>query len=239
MRPLLSVARWTWRVIAVTTVAVVVWVLLGGPIYVDRWLDVSERPLPAAAIVVLGGGTDGRNLPLPQGWDRLVTANELFADGLAPAVVFSGGGTSRIAEAEIYANAAAWLGIPRDVMVFETASQRTRDHGHALVGVRLPGGQSIAPSTPLLVVTSRLHARRALLAFHRAGFTHVRIVARYTARRSNPLHAASPGSPHALVPTVSTHQPSGRSYDDPLLRLAYRGFDLVMAIREVGAIAIE
>lgn len=101
------------------------WLIAGGPIYVDRWLDVTEPPVKSDAIVVLAGGTVG-NLPLPQGWDRLTTAANLFTDQMAPVVIFSGGGTSKIAEAEIYANAAAWLGVPRNAMTFESKAPPRR-----------------------------------------------------------------------------------------------------------------
>lgn len=230
-----SALKLVWRLfvaVSVITFLAVVWVVGGGPLYVDRWLNVTEPPVPSAAIVVLAGGTVG-NLPLPQGWDRLTAASNLFTDKFAPVVVFSGGGTSKIAEAEIYANAGAWLGIPRDAMVFESKAQSTADHGTALLNVRLPDGRPIATDTPLLVVTSTFHSRRALYAFHRAGFTRVRIVSTYTPRRPAPA-----GTPGALTSSIPTHKPSGKSYNDILFRTAYRAFDLFIGLREVGAILI-
>lgn len=259
--------RLLWRLIStagVLTLVGLLWLAAGGPVWIDRWLDVTERPVRAEAIVVLGGGTTGDNLPLPQGWERLSAAAGLFADGFAPVVIFSGGGTSRVSESEIYANAAAWLGIPRVAMIFEAKAQSTADHGHALRGRVLPGGVTIGPETPLLVVTSTFHSRRALLAFARAGFTRVRIVSRYTsqpsvraanavptraapragspAARTNtvPTTAAPPAaSPAALTNTVPEHKPSGKRYDDILFRLAYRAFDLFIGLREVGAILLS
>lgn len=225
--------RLIWRLFCLVTVITflgVVWLVAGGPIFVDRWLDATEPPVKSEAIVVLGGGTVG-NLPLPQGWDRLTAAANLFTDQLAPVVIFSGGGTATIAEAEIYANAAAWLGIPRSAMTFESKAQTTGDHGFALLEVALPNGRAITTSTPLLVVTSAFHSRRALYAFARAGFTNVRIVSSYTAVGPAPV-----GSPSALTSTIPTHRASGKSYDDFLFRSAYRSFDLFIGLREVGAI---
>lgn len=224
-----------------------VWLAAGWPVGVDEWLDVTEPPHRAEAIVVLGGGTNGDNLPLPQGWERLSAAARLFRDGYAPVVVFSGGGTSRVSEAEIYANAAAWLGIPRDAMVFEPKAQSTADHGHAIRGLTLPNGRSITTESPLLVVTSAFHSRRALLAFSKAGFIRVRIVSRYTANPAarvkngltTPAPAPPPGSPAALTNTVVTHQASGKRYDDVLFRLAYRAFDFFIGLREVGAVLVS
>src|SRR5688572_5303549 len=204
-----GVARLLWRALCVAgvlTLAGVLWLAAGGPVYIDRWLDVTQSPVRAEAIVVLGGGTNGDNLPLPQGWERLSAAARLYADGFAPVVIFSGGGTSRVSESEIYANAAAWLGIPREAMVFEAKAQSTADHGRAVRGLVLPNGRAIGPDTPLIVVTSAFHSRRALLSFSRAGFTQVRVVSRYVAspaaRAVNRAPAPSPvpaGSPVALT----------------------------------------
>jgi uncharacterized SAM-binding protein YcdF (DUF218 family) len=231
MRRLLRVVWRVFLTVAVATFLAVVWFAAGGPLYVDRWLDVTQPPVKSEAIVVLAGGTVG-NLPLPQGWDRLTAAAHLFTDQMAPVVIFSGGGTSKIAEAEIYANAAAWLGVPRAAMAFESKAQTTGDHGFALLDVTLPSGQAITTSTPLLVVTSTFHSRRALYSFARAGFTHVRIVSTYTARGPAPV-----GSPAALTSTIPTHRPSGKSYNDFLFRSAYRAFDLFIGLRELGAMA--
>ena len=92
----------------------------------------------------------------------------------------------------------------------------------------LPRGNTIGADTPLLVVTSAFHSRRALLSFSRAGFTNVRVVSRYAtnpaARAVNRAPAPAPppaGSPAALTNTVASHQPSGKRYDDVLFRLAY------------------
>jgi len=247
-RAAFGMLRLIWRLIVVAGVlmlAGVAWLASGAPVGVDAWLDVTQTPAPAEAIVVLGGGTTGDNLPLPQGWERLTAAARLYADGFAPVVIVSGGGTSGVSEAEIYANAAVWLGIPRAAMVFEAKAHSTSDHGHVLRGFELPNGRTIGPDTPLLVVTSTFHSRRALLAFSRAGFTRVRVVSRYTSTPSTravvPGHvAAAPkaGSPAALTNTVDGYQPSGKRYDDVLFRLAYRAFDFCIGLREVGAILV-
>lgn len=243
----LAVIVWRlMRAVSVLTLAGLLWLAAGGPMGIDRWLDVTEPPVRAAAIVVLGGGTTGDNLPLPQGWERISAAAHLYSDGFAPVVIFSGGGTSSVSESEIYANAAAWLGIPRGVMIFEPKAQSTADHGFALRGFALPNGAAIGPDTPLLVVTSAFHSRRALLAFARAGFTRVRVVSRYTvnpaARAANHAPAMAPapaGSPATLTNTVAGYRPSGKRYDDVLFRLAYRTFDFFIGLRELGAVLLS
>lgn len=206
----------------VITLAGLLWLAAGAPVGIDRWLDVTGPPMRAEAIVVLGGGSTGDNLPLPQGWERLSTAAGLFTEGFAPIVIISGGGTERVSESEVYANAGAWLGIPRSAIVFESMAQSTSDHGYALSGLTLPNGTIITTDTPLLVVRSAFHSRRALMAFTRAGFTHVRVVSHYTAKAPAP-----PGTPGALTNTVIGYEPSGKQYGDVLFRLAYRAFDFL------------
>lgn len=244
-----GIVRFFWRAVCaagVLTLAGVLWLAAGWPVGIDEWLDVTQPPVRSEAIIVLGGGTNGDNLPLPQGWERISAASRLFADGFAPLVIFSGGGTSRVSESEIYANAAAWLGIPREAMVFEAKAQSTADHGRSVRGLVLPNGTAIGPDTPLLVVTSAFHSRRALLSFSRAGFTRVRVVSRYTTNpaarvvnRAPPAAAAPAGSPVALTNTVTGYQPSGKRYDDVLFRLAYRAFDFFIGLREVGAVLLS
>ncbi len=206
-----------------------IWLVFGWPTGFESWLDVTSPPCVSAAIVVLGAGSTGTNLPLPLGWERLDTAAALSADGFAPFVIFSGGGTEGVSEAEIYANAAAWLGVPRQAMLVEPSAQRTSDHGPALLGFTLPEGRRIARDTPLLVVTSAFHSRRALMSFGRAGFTQVRVVSRYTAK------APAAGTPASLVSKVPAYAPSGRRYEDILFRLAYRAVYLFISLQERGA----
>jgi uncharacterized SAM-binding protein YcdF (DUF218 family) len=90
----------------------VLWMVAGWPVFIDHWLDVSEQPLKAEAIVCLGEGMTGNRLPLDQGWRGIHTALELYHDGWAEKVVFSGGGGGSMSEGESYAEAAEWLGLP-------------------------------------------------------------------------------------------------------------------------------
>jgi uncharacterized SAM-binding protein YcdF (DUF218 family) len=219
--------------LAALQVAAMAWLIADWPTGIEGWLDVTSKPRLSAAIVVLGGGATGTNLPLSHGWERLDVAAQLYADRFAPFVVVTGGGTENVSEAEIYANAAAWLGVPPTAVVLEPSAQRTAEHGHAVLGVVLPDGDRIGVDTPLIVVTSAFHSRRALMSFHRAGFRNVCVVSRYVSRRP------AAGTPAALRSTAPGFAPSGRRYDDVLFRLAYRSFDFFIALREVGAIFVE
>ena len=54
------VRRFGTRVLATAgavALIVILWLLLGWPLGVDRWLDVTEKPEQADAIVCIGGGT--------------------------------------------------------------------------------------------------------------------------------------------------------------------------------------
>lgn len=110
---------------------------------------------------------------------------------------------------------------------------------HRRRAVCRPDGQRIGRDTPLLVVTSRYHSRRALLSFSRAGFTHVRIIGHYEARRGAGSRRPLPGSPAALRSSVPGYAPSGRVYDDVLFRLAHRSRDALLSVRELGAMLLE
>lgn len=47
---------------------------------------------------------------------RIYTSVQLHADGFAPIVIFTGRGNAKVSEAEIYADAAEWLGLPGDAI---------------------------------------------------------------------------------------------------------------------------
>jgi uncharacterized SAM-binding protein YcdF (DUF218 family) len=250
-RPGTPALRILWKLVrasGVLTLVLMLWLAAGWPVGIDRWLDVTEPAVPAAAIVVLGGGTGVSGLPLQQGWERINTAHRLFAGGFAPVVIFSGSGTMNVSQSEIYANAAAWMGIPRSVMVLEATAGSTQDHGPALRGMVLPTGTVIGSDTPLLVVTSAFHSRRTLMAFSRAGFTRVRVVSAASENfpdsadgRAAAAGAAPEGTvrPDTLRNTVTGYVPSDKRYDDVLFRLAHRTYEFFINLREVGAILLS
>ena len=77
------------------TVLLSVWLMAGGSTGLERLVVESNVPQPARAIVCITGGIAGHGLPTQEGWDRICTAVQLQAAGLAPTIVFSGGGTER------------------------------------------------------------------------------------------------------------------------------------------------
>jgi uncharacterized SAM-binding protein YcdF (DUF218 family) len=211
------------------TLLLTVWLSRGWPFFIDGWLNASQPPLAAHAIVCIAGGTSSTNLPTEDGWQRIYTAVQLFADGYAPVVVFSGGGTSSMSEAEIYRDAAVWLGLPDNAAVLDPLPVSTADHPFTLL--KVPGWH-VAKDHRLLLVTSRLHSRRVLLTFRKQGFTNLRLVTAYRA-----TNAPAALARHAYTSAIDGYTPSGRRYDDPLRRLSNRAGELIVSVRELAAIA--
>ena len=217
-------------VIGAATVLIAAWLIAGLPLYVDRLVIEDDVPAPAAAIVCIAGGLGAGQLPLEAGWTRIYTAVQLQADGYAPTIVFSGGGTERVSEAEVYAQAARWLGAPADRLAVDPFPGSTADHPVNLLKVETP---RIRADTPLLIVTSRLHSKRTALCFRKAGFTAFRVVTSYEAAGAGV--AVNRSRQQSAFPAF---RPSGKRYDDPLNRLRWGFDDLFITLRELGAIAV-
>ena len=212
------------------TILLTACLVAGVPIPVDRLVIEASRPVPASAIVCLGAGLSGHNLPGLDGWERIYTAVQLQADGFAPTIIFSGGGTEQVSEAEVYAEAASWLGCPDEAIVLDPQPGGTADHARSLLELR---AFRVRRDTPLLVVTSPLHSKRVALCFRKAGFTSFRVVVNH--------EATSAGSTVARGQRRSafeTFAPSGKRYDDPLNRVKWGLDRLLTTFRELAAIGV-
>jgi uncharacterized SAM-binding protein YcdF (DUF218 family) len=136
-------------------------------------------PGPYAAIVVLSEGVAADGTLSAQTAARTRTGVDLYEAGLAPLVVFSGGkgGPEPKSKGALMADVAVASGLPRDVVRVEGASHSTLHN--ALYTARL------APDLqdqPILIVTHRYHAMRALASFWWAGFGDVTFAAADPAR---------------------------------------------------------
>lgn len=229
VRPLGQLARTLLIAIGTGTLLLTACLAGGAPILVDRLIIEATSPAPASAIVCLGGGLSGQNLPLQDGWDRIYTAVQLHADGLAPKIIFSGGGTEQISEAEVYAEAARWLGAPEDAIVLDPRPGGTADHPRNLLELE---AFQIRPDTPLLVVTSPLHSKRAAMCFRKAGFSNFRMVVSHEAQSAGPAIARS-----LRRSAFDTFRPSGKVYNDPVNQLKWGLERLLTTVRELVAIA--
>jgi uncharacterized SAM-binding protein YcdF (DUF218 family) len=209
----------------------VIWMAAGWPIVFDRWLIVSEEPKAAESIVCLAGGLDGNNIPSEDGWHRIYTAVQLWFDGYAPKIVFTGGGTSRISESEVYAEFARWFGCPEESLLIEPGAAGTGDHPAKLLERCTLG---IGKDTPLIIVTSPLHSRRAAMVFRKAGFTDFRMVTGWSART-----VKDPAKVRALMTSkFEGFRPSGKDYGDVFNRLKWRTWHFFNALREAAAIVV-
>jgi len=207
-----------------------IWLAAGGPIFIDRWLDASETPMPAAFIICPTAGLAGSNLPTATGWQCVYTAVQLYFDGLGDKIIFTGGGAGNMTEAEIYAEAAGWLGCPEEARAFEPGATSTAEHPTRLLQDTHLG---ITRDASLNVVSSALHSRRMALCFRKAGFKNFRIVTDHIAKKAGPSVVRE-----YRVSRFAAHRPSGKSYDDPFNRLRWQGGRLLEGLREVAAIMI-
>lgn len=133
---------------------------------------VADLPI-AEALVVLGGGI--RSVPpdwpypdLGGGADRVWHAARIYHAGKAPLIVISGGRLAwlgeRTSEADAMKDFLFDLGVPPDAILIDDRSASTREN--AVFTAELASERGI---DRVLLVTSALHMRRALGAFHAAG----------------------------------------------------------------------
>ena len=223
-------ARTLLLVFAVGVLLLATILLTDLPIVLDRFVIEVDEPVPARAIVCLGGGLARHNLPVQDAWGRIYTAVQLQADGFAPIIIFSGGGTEQITEAEVYAETAQWLGCPSAAIVLDPRPGNTAEHPYSLL--ELPG-LDIRRDTPLLVVTSLLHSKRAALTFRKAGYTDVHVVVDYEAGGAGVSRARS-----RRRSSIDSFEPTGRRYDDPFNRLKWGLDRLLTTLRELAAIGV-
>jgi uncharacterized SAM-binding protein YcdF (DUF218 family) len=222
--------RWRRALVRIAAVAGMVsmafclWLILDLPLFFDRLLIQSEAPFHADAIVCVAAGLTSGKLPTDEGWQRIHTAVQLYADGYAPILVTSGGGAEQISEAEVYADAAVWLGVPRERIVLDPYPNSTAEQPASL----LKTGH-FAAGAPLNVVTTALHSRRVALTFKKAGFTNVRVVTSWVARQK-------PGLWQARRSTFAAFKPSGKSYADIFNRVRWKLDYLMVGIREAAAL---
>jgi uncharacterized SAM-binding protein YcdF (DUF218 family) len=118
-----------------------------------RALILDEVPGQADAILVLGGDPH---------YERTRTAVELYDQGLAPVVIFSGAGYSGEG-ASYLAREARRFGLPAAAAVLEEAAQSTREN--MVFAARLVRKLGVRR---LILVSSPIHMLRATLAARRA-----------------------------------------------------------------------
>ena len=225
---LARVAGRTFGLFGAAAVLLSGWLMAGGSTGIERLVVESDVPGPSRAIVCITGGMASHSLPTAEGWDRIYVAVQLLADGLAPAIVFSGGGSERMSEAEVYAEAARWLGCPPESIVLDPIPGSTAEHPGNLLKL---DGTVFRRDTSLLLVTSRLHSKRTAMCFRKAGFSNFRVITAYEAERSSLARSVRRSA-------FSSFTPNSKNYGDPLNRLRWRFDDTIVALREILAIGL-
>ena len=131
-----------------------------APMLVD---DSSAR---AEAIVVLGAGVVGQCVPNLNGMRRVLLGVKLLKDGRAPLLFITGGtGDGNCPVADAMAQLARDFGVPSDRMVLERQSRNTHENGSFTAPMLRERGVK-----RIVLVTDRLHMRRAVGVFEQLGF---------------------------------------------------------------------
>lgn len=150
-------------------------VVFGGRLFINRtsFADRAIAPLltqdtsaAADAIVILGAGVVGDCIPNNNAVRRVLLAAELWHQQRAPLVLNVGGSGEASCPVSVAAqNLARELGIPQSSLRLETVSRSTRENGE--LSAPLLRGWGVQR---VLLVTDRLHMRRASGVFRRLGF---------------------------------------------------------------------
>ncbi|HZI09449.1 MAG TPA: YdcF family protein [Myxococcus sp.] len=132
---------------------------------VDRFGQ-RERATPADVVVVLGARVLPGGEPSGALWARTEKAVELYRQGVAPRLVFSGGvGTHPPSEARVMLRLATELGVPAEACVLEEESHSTSDNARLTAGLLRGLG-----ARRVVVVSDPYHLLRARQYFRLHGF---------------------------------------------------------------------
>ncbi|HXZ38389.1 MAG TPA: YdcF family protein [Thermodesulfobacteriota bacterium] len=132
-----------------------------------RPLTIQEEIKDADLVVVLGGGVDqGRYLTLISS-HRMVRGIQLYFEGRAQKILFSGGivGRATVSEASVMNQEARRLKVPPEDILLEKKSKNTHDQAIEVKKIAEP-----LQMKSILLVTSFCSMKRALLAFEQLGF---------------------------------------------------------------------
>ena len=144
---------WMWRLF----VLVLVW-LLGVTGWI-MWIGERDQAAKADAIIVLGAAAYDAK-PSPVFEERIRHGLDLYRQGYAPLLIFTGGygGTgARFSESQVARRYALKQGVPDDAILIETASRTTRQN---LAEARLLMDQHKLHR--VIIVSDPLHMARAL-----------------------------------------------------------------------------
>ncbi len=135
--------------------------------YMIKPLAVTGEVRSADCIVVLGGGVDKGGFLTPISSHRLLRGIQIYYEGRAKNIVFSGGSSEEggVPEALVMAREARKLNVPVDAIFVEKTSKRTAEEGTEI--------RKMADARhwkSMILVTSFIHMKRAIMVFEHAGF---------------------------------------------------------------------
>jgi uncharacterized SAM-binding protein YcdF (DUF218 family) len=128
---------------------------IAGLALVGHYLAVEDELAKADAIVAISGDTGA----------RAATAIDLWKQGYAPVIVFSGAAIdpSSVSSAEIMRREAVRQGVPETATIIEPAAVDTEENAAEVAKLMVAHNMHSA-----ILVTSPFHQRRAALLFARA-----------------------------------------------------------------------
>jgi uncharacterized SAM-binding protein YcdF (DUF218 family)/lysophospholipase L1-like esterase len=127
-------------------------------------LLVADTTEPVDAIVVLGAGVIGNCVPNQHGMRRVLLAVRRWRQQPSALMLFSGGTGGPCPVAEAMAGLARELGVPERRVLVERVSTNTRENAVLTTALLRAWGMP-----RVMVVTDRLHMRRAAASFRRLG----------------------------------------------------------------------
>jgi uncharacterized SAM-binding protein YcdF (DUF218 family) len=130
-------------------------------------LEVAGEVRSADCIVVLGGGVDQKGFLTPIASQRLLRGIEIYFEGRAKTILFSGGVAAEngVAEAAVMAREARKLNVPAHAILIEGVSTRTAEEATEI--------RKMADARQwksVILVTSYIHMKRSVMAFEHVGF---------------------------------------------------------------------
>jgi len=200
---------WWLRYLSASTLLLVF--VFGNPLVARTLLGLLEGQYPPFsgsttrrfdAIVVLGGGAVGKGTLRPSdqlsglSLERTICGADLFAQGLAPRLLLTGGEATIFGPGPIEAvemkRLALRLGVPEDAIVVEDRSRTTYENA---VGVK-----GILGHASILLVTSASHVPRAVGLFRKQGLETTASPCGYL-EKDRPWSGWD-GNPFDLIPEV-------------------------------------
>lgn len=183
------------------------------PYLLEMWLGARPELEQADAIVVLADYVSEWGALSDASAARAHYAINLYQGGLAPLLVFSGGGSDGgPTEAGVHAALARSRGIPAEAILMETGSHTTRDEARREWALLHPRGVR-----KILLVTHSLHMLRARPVFARAGFE---------------VHPAPVGTPADPGDPEGRLEQMGTILKELLAWLYYRGAGFIQVVED-------